>query len=448
MSKEDQGLKLIKAEINNFKSIDHKSIDFGGKSAIIMGKNGAGKSSLIQALLSPVNSKMVPQTAIKNGEEKASIELQVSGTLNGEEQTYNIDMYFTEKDSKGRVVVFDESGGKIPGSKTLVNSIVGNIGFDILEFISMGLTPDGKPSKSGIKKQIDILKQFMPQDVQKTLHELDIEKSTIYDNRTEINKDVKSAESKLKGMDMDPELIEKYSVKMDDTKVKERMGKIGDAISQYDSVVSGIETKGLKVTNIEDRLNSLAKEMNSLKEELSEVNKDIEKGKAWLEKKGERPSMENLSKELEGINSHNDMYRKVVECKEHDKDVREFKKQSDDITERLATIEVEKKELFKENPLPVKDLTFSEDEIHYKELPFNENQHPSSTIIGVGLKIAMAMNPNLRLLIVKDGSLLDKKMLNFILKMVDKKGYQVFVEMVDFSGESELTIDFVEGEVE
>lgn len=442
----NEGLKLIKAEISNFKNITHKSVDFGGKSAIIVGANGVGKSSLIQALLSPVNSKMVPAKAIKNGEEKASIELKLGGTLNGEEQVYNIAMYFSEKNQKGRIVITDEDGGNIPGAKSMVDSIVGNIGFDILEFIGLGLTPEGKPSKSGVKQQIEILKQFLPVEAQKNLHNLDIEKATIYDNRTEINKDIKSNELKLKNMEMDPELIEKYSERLDDTDVKAKMSKIGDEVSKYDQVVSGLNMKKDRKNYVDEEIIKLQKKLEDFQTEQKELSEHIEKGNKWLEGR-ERPSMDALSKELEEINNHNDMHKKVLECKEFHKNVSDLKGEADGITERLGAIEIEKKGVFTANPLPVKDLSFTEDEIQYKGLPFNENQHPSSTIIGVGLKIAMAMNPNLRLLVIKDGSLLDKKVLNYILKMVESKGYQVFIEMVDYSGEKDLTIEFVEGQV-
>jgi len=55
----------------------------------------------------------------------------------------------------------------------------------------------------------------------------------------------------------------------------------------------------------------------------------------------------------------------------------------------------------------------------------------------------MAMNPNLRLMVIKDGSLLDKKTLEYILKICESKGYQLLIEMVDRDG-GDLSIEFVE----
>lgn len=440
------GLKLLNAEIKNFKNIDHKSVDFGGKSALIIGANRKGKSSLIQALMSPVNSKMLPSKPIKEGEDTASIELVIGGSIAGNEVVYHIDMYFSEKDQKGRLVITDGDGGKIPGGKSMVDSIVGNIGFDILEFIDLGLTKDGKVSKPGVISQIEVLKGFMPVEARKMLMALDNETKTVYDERSEINRDVKSNEAKLKDSDMDPAEIEKYSAKKDDADVKKRMNDIGEAISQFDKITNGVASKKAEVEKLFMEIEELSKLLETKKESLKTLDVDVTKGEKWLKDKV-RPSMESLTVELEEIQKHNDIVKLVAEREVFVKNVREFTEASEKKTKRLDTIKSEKAKIFTENPLPVKGLEFTEEEILYDGLPFNENQHPSSTIIGIGIKVAMAMNPNLKLLVIKDGSLLDKKTLNFILKIVEKEDYQLFIEMVDFEGEKDLTVEFIEKEV-
>jgi len=440
------GLKLLKAEIKNFKNIEHKSIDFGGKSAIILGANRKGKSSLIQALMSPMNSKLLPAKPIKDGEDTASIELTIGGSISGKDVVYHIDMYFSEKDQKGRLVITDEDGGKIPGGKSMVETIVGNIGFDILEFIDLGLTKDGKVSKPGVMQQIEVLKGFMPLEARKKLMALDNESKEVYDERAEINKDIKSNESKLKDVEMDPEEIEKYSTKIDDSDVKSKMSSIGEEISEYDRIFRGVEDKQKLWVEKAAEIQVLTEKLKKLEEENQETRNQVTKGKKWLEGKV-RPSMDSLTEELDKIQKHNDIHKLVMERQEFAKNVRELSEKSNAKGDRLLAIKSEKAEIFTENPLPVKGLEFTEEEILYDGLPFNENQHPSSTIIGIGIKVAMAMNPNLKVLVIKDGSLLDKKTLNFILKLVEKENYQLFIEMVDYEGEKDVTVEFIEKEV-
>lgn len=52
----------------------------------------------------------------------------------------------------------------------------------------------------------------------------------------------------------------------------------------------------------------------------------------------------------------------------------------------------------------------------------------------MSVAIAMASNPKLRVLRIKDGSLLDKASLALLESMADDRDYQVWIERVDTSG--------------
>ncbi len=50
------------------------------------------------------------------------------------------------------------------------------------------------------------------------------------------------------------------------------------------------------------------------------------------------------------------------------------------------------------------------------------------------LAIAMALNPKLRVIRVRDGSLLDSNAMKIIAEMAETKDFQVWIERVDDSG--------------
>jgi hypothetical protein len=56
----------------------------------------------------------------------------------------------------------------------------------------------------------------------------------------------------------------------------------------------------------------------------------------------------------------------------------------------------------------------------------------------------MALNPNLRLLVIKDGSLLDNKTMKYVLDACDKKGYQLLIEQVSDEDSEEVKVEFIE----
>jgi len=453
MNKE-QGLSIISAEIKNFKNISARHIDFAGKSMIIAGKNEAGKSSIIQAIMSPLDSKYIPPKPIKSGESNAEIELEIEGNLNGQFVKYTLACYFSQENQKGRIVLFDESGAKMQGGKAIIESLVGNIGFDIMAFIKKGKTDSGKPSQAGIREQIEILTQLMPIEGVTKLHELDVEYKEKYDKRTNINKEVDFLKTKLKH-DFSQEELDLYEVDRSEelaakkdslTKISESVEKWNDANRKREDNKEKLESIPAKIDNLEEKIKAIRIEIEELNESLKFEKERKVKIDNFFAKYPEKPSVQSLSEEIEEITNHQENRKKVLELYDIQKKSIAEQEKSETITERLKAIKKEKEEVFASYPLPVKGLTFDEEGISYDGLPLHDEQINTAKLIEIGLKIGMAMNPNLRVMIIKDGSLLDKETLNKIINIADKRGYYLLIEVVD-SEQEDLELRFVESEV-
>jgi DNA repair exonuclease SbcCD ATPase subunit len=437
-----EGLRLIKAEITNFKNISHKEVRFEGKSALVIGKNGAGKSSLIQAIMSPVNSKVIPDKPIKEGEERASVELQIGGNLRGEDVKYNVSMYFSPENQRGRVVVTNPEGDNITKSKSSITDLMGDISFDIMDFINLGYTRDGKPSKPGIREQIEILKKLMPKEAIETLFKLDRDKKELYDTRTEKNREMEYYRSMLEGNQLSQEEIELYSKPLDAAPVQEKLRNLSNVVANHSEVTSKLNGFIRDEESLKNEIQELVERLQKKKDQLIVTQDNIIKGKEWLDK-NPKPDMSALTQELEKINAHNDKHKIVAELDGKKEKYELLRQETDKQTVTLKNIEEEKKKIFSSNALPVKGLEFDEEQVLFNGLPLSDKQIPTSTLIGIGCKIGMAMNPNLRLMVIRDGSLLDKKTLKYILDICEKQGYQILVEMVDQDG-GDLSVEFVE----
>jgi len=203
-----------------------------------------------------------------------------------------------------------------------------------------------------------------------------------------------------------------------------------------------------EVITIKMHIRTYADSLNEIIEGIKgypDLEKRVAAGKKWLEA-NDKPSTEKLLVDQKAAAEHNKKYAEIAKMKTNFQTIQDKKKEVAKIAENIEGWDQKKKEIFSTNPLPVKKLEFDDENVLYRGLPFNEEQFPSSTLIGVGVKIAMAMNPNLKVIVIKDGSLLDKKMANGLLKMVEKKGYQLFIEMVDWEG-GDMEIKFMEKEI-
>lgn len=109
-------------------------------------------------------------------------------------------------------------------------------------------------------------------------------------------------------------------------------------------------------------------------------------------------------------------------------EVESLQAKSDALTARLAKIEATKATALQHATFPVAGLGFSEDGVTFNGKPFQ--QASSSEQLRVSLAIAMALNPEIRVIRISDGSALDEESMALIRKMVREKDFQIWIEMV------------------
>ena len=89
--------------------------------------------------------------------------------------------------------------------------------------------------------------------------------------------------------------------------------------------------------------------------------------------------------------------------------------------------------------MPIEGISFGEGEVLFNGLPFVQSS--SAQQLRVSVAIAMAANPKLRVLRIKDGSLLDESNLALIAEMAERDDYQVWIERVDASGKVGIVME-------
>jgi len=247
-------MKILSAVIENFKNIEAKTVELNGKSIMVVGSNGKGKSSFIQALMSPLDSKYTPSKPIKDGEERGTIQLVVGGEIGGRNRTYTIDTYFTPSNEKGRVVVTNDEGEETKNAKGFVKDIVGNIGFDMFEFISLGRTKEGKVSTPGVRQQIEILKGLMPKEIRHKLEDIDAEYETQYADRQYDNRKISELEAYMGNSEYSQEDIKKYSTKIDVKLLNEELTSISVSRLNTQKYINNVDHYAKAVDRLTDDL--------------------------------------------------------------------------------------------------------------------------------------------------------------------------------------------------
>jgi len=443
--KESEGLKSISLDVENFKNIDKFHINIGGRSFLFFAKNAGGKSTLIQAMMSPMDKKVLPSEPIKQGEERARVTHKIGGMINGLYQEYTMDLYFTPGDKSGRLSITNEKGEAMKSPSTMIKSIIGNISFDVT-----GWLHDTKA------KKLETIKTLTGKGV-----EIDVINKKIKDIKEDIKfKKAKASdlEGSINNHEFTPEEVEIYSAEVDIKSIQEEMNAIAKNQETWDGINNKIEGFKKDLLTSENNLIKANKEIERLhqaikdqevlidseKTNIDKLEKNIKNGKAWIEKTV-RPSVEEVNKRLNEAVIHNQKFERIGRLQEQRRDMISTRQLIDVKQNDIDNLEAERSEIISSSQLPVKGLKFTDEEILLDGIPLEEGQVNTAKLMEISIDIAIALNPNLKIIFIKDGNAFDKANLEKIVNKIEDAGYMAVIEMVSYEGD-ELEVKFTEQE--
>ncbi len=428
--------KVLSIQIENFKCIDKVDVDLKGRSVFVIGDNGTGKTSFIQALWNVLTGKDIPSKPIQDGKTEAIIKAKF-GDVNNE---WEAELKFNAANPKGKLTVRNAKGEKQDSPRTLLENLIGNISFDPFDFIRE--TP---------AKQIKFIKEFAGLD----FVELDTEKKEVFENRTIQNKEIKNLEGKIAESNVTESDVISFKELKDEAEIKEQIRNVdaknkihNDGQAQLTALKTEHKTKTDKheenIGKIEE-LHKMIKDLQDknevLKNEADIVQERIQNGEKFIQ---ENPLVSSI--EL------NERYQKIIQFNNKVKEVQgvvsdmdrlnDMKQIADGYSGRLAEIDQIKIEMVNNAKMPIRGIGFTDDYLTLNGREFSEDQIPKSHIIQAGIEIMMALNPKLKICRIKDGSLLGSKQYE-VVNMIQEQGFQMFMEIVD-ENKQEVELEFIE----
>lgn len=431
-------MTIKEIHIENFKGIDKEDLVLKGKSIIVSGRNESNKTSVIQAIFEGLSAKGLPPKPIKDGEDEAVIDIH----FGDDEDTYRVVRKF--KGNKATLSL-TRNHEKLNSPQTKINDLVGSISFDPFKF-----------SEKRGSDQIKIIKKFLDIDTS----DIDNEIKEVYDDRKYFNREIKEIRGSILESDYfvnnsgkfdDSDAFYKHIydmeiVEIDSTKVLGNIERANEHNSKIDDAVRKIDRLYEDNSSIDSDIAGWKKDIELLLAKIDDAKKNMVKNNrtiSTLEKLSDvkRIDVEPMKKELENM----DMLRKANEDKRYiKKQVEKFeesKAKKVDLDNKLDELRAKLQKMISDKGLP-SDFAFEGDVLTYKGLPFTSEQINTASIIKAGLDLIKALGLSNDLKIVRfDGSLLDTKNRNSVIRDLEEDGYQVFVELVD---DADLKINYVE----
>lgn len=387
-------MKITQLEVINFKKIMMVNIDPQTKKPIILtGDNAQGKSSILDAIVQALNNKAT-SNPIRVGADKAQITLRVDG----EDQNYTIKRSITQKGSYLEITTSD--GKKVPQAQKFLNALIGNLAFDPEEFARM------KP-----KDQALALKVASGLDTS----DLDSEYERLFSERTVINRQKNEAEAAYNSSERPGALVQPVII----GDILQKRELLEEDVRKHKELSELIDSRVSEISDLEEKLEKLKEDLANSISSVNEIN--IEESKEQLS---------SINEEVNKSEQRNNDYQKYKFLKQefdHKKKVYQDKaKLASELNSKLDKIKSKKESMIKNAIMPVQGMRFNDDGVYFNDVLFSDLN--TAKKIEISTMIAMSQNPDLKVIIIREGALINKSNLNSISKLAEDKGYQIWIE--------------------
>ena len=414
-------LRIIQLKAENIKNLKAIEIKPDGAVITLTGKNEAGKSSVLDAIEVALAGKKL-EDPIRHGEEKAVSEVDL-----GE---YIVRRVFTKKGD--RLELINKDGFKTSSPQGLLNNILGKLSFDPLAFANMDKTPAGK------REQRNVLMDLIGLD----FSDLDKQHSETFQNRATLNRIIRDKEGVIKEKVEPLENLPDKESSIDAHIAK--LESLKDEQVLRETYIGVLEHKQNSIKRSKKEIEEITNKIKDLQDIVTQHTVNIEDSEkeianAKVPRVVELQEIVDVKDEIAQIQQQNKYIVYAREYYKEKEEIRDKTKESNELTEKIQGIETEKKKRISEAKYPVKGLSVNTETVLFNGIPFSQNS--TSRKIRVSTAIAMALNPKLKEILIRDGSSLDTGSLKEIEELVKGKGYQLWMEVVDESGKVGIFIE-------
>jgi ABC-type cobalamin/Fe3+-siderophores transport system ATPase subunit len=377
-------MKIINLQAENFKRLKAVDITPGeGNTVVIGGRNAQGKSSVLDAIMATLAGKKGAKDLsrpIRDGETSAEVTVELE------------DLTVTRRwTAAGSTVTVSPRGSssKLTSPQAVLDKLIGTLTFDPLAFAE-------SDAKAQVATLIDLIgrEQFA---------EIATARQAAYDERTEANRAVKSSEKTLEHFE---------------SRLPAARPKPFEEVNVADLVA--LERQVRRKVNLRaewDDAEAQIAELRELQAQIVEQASQLPDGDADV-----------LLARIDSAAEHNQLVRQFQQVDELKAPLEEARGRSDDLTHYIADLDKRRAELITKAKLPVEGLAFDDEGVTFNGVPFHQASAAERLKVSVGM--AMALNPELKVICVRDASLLDDDSKRALAAMATEHDFQIWIEVV------------------
>lgn len=402
-------MKIIQLTAENVKRLIAVEIRPDGNLVQITGKNGQGKTSVLDAIWWAIGgAKHIQSAPIRRGANQAKIRLDMGEIV--VTRTFK-----REKDSEGYTTKLEVVGAVKGTPQSMLDSLLDSLAFDPLAFARMDA-----------KAQVEILKKHV---VGFDFDRNAAENSIDFSARTEKNrkaKELRIQADQILVTDKTP------TERIDETALVQKLADAGKHNADVRLRAANRQQMTIDISSKLSTASGLRAESDALLRQADSIEAEASRMTARLSAAQPLPDLivvDEIQSVIQTARIVNEQVARRERKTKLEQEAVSAEAEARMLTDRMAIREQLKIRAISEAKLPVEGITFSDDEILLNGVPLN--QASDAEQLRTSCALAMAGHPALRVIRVRDGSLLDDESLALLAKMADERDYQVWIERVE-----------------
>ena len=397
--------KITSAELAKFQRLNYVQLAPSGSLVALAGKNKQGKSSIldgIEAAFCGHNGRVITRP-INDGAEKAAITIETDDGL-------HITRTYTAAGSKLTIKAGD--GAKYGQAK--LDSLIGSLGIDASQFAGLN-------DKDQLKTLLGLV--ALPFDPAA----LDAERAELFANRTDTNRRTKELQAQIAAFLPLPDDLPEDELSVSALVAEYRKG----------------EMMNREIRQARQAAITAAENVERLKAELKAAEAHFATAAARAKSAPAMVDLDALQAQLDNAEVTNSKIRVAKEKAALEGRLTIALQEAEALTDGIQEIDMQKADGLAAAKFPVEGLGFDAEGVLYNGRPFNRASSAEKVLVSAAMMIAL--NPELRVLIVRNGNDLDTDSLATLEEMAADADFQIFIEIVNESGDFGITIE--DGEV-
>lgn len=392
----------------------------------LSGENEEGKTSILNSLWAALGgAKHIPEDPVHNDEAESLITVELTGEPGDDPERLTVEREI-DPDRGTRLKVFAGDGTKLNSPQKILERLYSHLTFDPLEFYKMDDA-----------KRTTIL--FQLAGIEDELMELEREHKATYEKRTEKNRDLKRIRGAVEQAksEVDLDLLEQDVEAVD---IPEAMSQADEFRAELEKVEEAQRFANTAMEAYRDAKQEVLHYAELLKQAEERVKAARETGKKLEREIGARRKRESIQQDIEKLEARiqtaavqTEAVLKAKEYKRLQAEETELDNQAKHMTQVLAENREDVHKLMTSAEYPLPNMTVDAGgegpvcRVLVDGIPLS--QASSSGKMMVALAIATCIHPELKIILLREASLMTEKTRAVVYEYAKGKDFQVWQEL-------------------